>query len=321
MAQFITNFIRPLDKIDKNSPRTDKARSPSSSHLPLSSANVSRPKTPTSESRTSRSPPSPSPPRQSGPNFSSPSSHRISSVLPSKSHSTAAFTKSSPKNSLINSSKPPVPGSLLDQIQQTLNLSKRNLSSSSFSKSSRPQSSSSPSFNSNSHHQSHHPNSSSSSTVSSSKPFPDEKNSEAPQTITPSASVSSTTAMSATLKTLLDSLIKAAQQQRQPQRGKNSLVADASNIFKKPAPVGEKDSQCRKPSPHSSNLSHRHNHHHHSVKTTVVNKVGSNLAAGHLIQGSTAAPNLGPRRTLNDLAVLDDVPSSAVELQVKEKVS
>ncbi|XP_074602758.1 uncharacterized protein LOC141856368 [Brevipalpus obovatus] len=308
----------PLDKIDKKSPRTEKARSPSLSHMPLSSANVSRPKTPTSESRTSRSPPSPSPPRQSGPNFSSPSSHRISSVLPSKSHATTAFTKSSPKNSLINSSKPPVPGSLLDQIQQTLNLSKRNLSSSSFSKTSRSQSSSSPSFNSNSHHQSHHPNSSSSSTVSSSKPFPDEKNSEVQQTITPSANVSSTT-MSATLKTLLDSLIKAAQQQRQPQRGKNSVVVDASNIFKKPAPVGEKDSLCRKPSPHSSNLSHRHNHHHHSVKTTVVNKTVSNSAAGHHIQGSTAAPNLGPRRTLSDLAVLDDVPSSAVELQVKEK--
>lgn len=153
----------------------------------------------------------------------------------------------------------------------------------------------------------------------------------------PFSNLNSLNSMSPSLKSLLENLIKAAQQQQSKSKAPKGRISGSSsnvnNIFKKPAPVLSKEPspKCKKPQPpvqsssssssvsSSSKTRSGYHSHHHSIKTKVVDKgAAGKKTLTTQSSASGSAPN--PMMKLSDVAVLDDVPSSAVELQVKEKV-
>ncbi|XP_015791928.1 splicing factor, arginine/serine-rich 19 isoform X1 [Tetranychus urticae] len=250
--------------------------------------NVPRPETPELPS-----------PRSPQHKFKSPNSFN-SSIIPQISLTASSSINRVP--TLAESSLPPAPGSLLAQIQQTLNLQTKTHSHSDCSKQLQSHPPHPP-------HQSHSTSTGLSAGTSTSSFIHSSSGTSANDSINKAsvAPINSINALSPSLKSLLENLIKAAEQQQSKIKPfKTSVTSNANNIFKKPAPV--LDSKSR-------SISHSH---HHSVKTKVIDKEANKKTSSSNNQGIApgSAPT-GPKVT--DVAVLDDLPSSAVELQVKEK--
>ncbi|XP_053211600.1 general transcriptional corepressor trfA-like isoform X2 [Panonychus citri] len=229
--------------------------------------------------------------------------HKFKSpIIPPLSSSTTSTCRAP---TLAESSLPPAPGSLLAQIQKTLNLqTKTHSSHSDSSKQSHPSHSGSTGILSSSTSSSLQ---SSTFLHASGSSGNDQTNKSSSSTATLAPNINS---LSPSLKSLLENLIKAAEQQQSKTKSSKMVSSsNVNNIFKKPAPV--LDSKSR-------SVSHSH---HHSVKTKVIDKEPTKKVTSSVNQGPTpigSAPQ-GPGMKITDVAVLDDVPSSAVELQVKEK--
>ena len=152
---------------------------------------------------------------------------------------------------------------------------------------------------------------------SNSSTFPNSKVTNT-ASIASAPNLASLASLSPSLKAILDQLIKAAQQQ-QLQKPKIAHKLTTNSTFRKPAPVLKRDfssaasAKLSQASAKSRTLSHEHHSHHHSIKTA---KKGNMIAAS-----SVMGPGAGTGSKIGESVVLEDVPSSAVELQVKEKVS
>ncbi|RWS15594.1 PHD and RING finger domain-containing protein 1-like protein [Dinothrombium tinctorium] len=121
------------------------------------------------------------------------------------------------------------------------------------------------------------------------------------------------------LKSVIDQLMKAAQT-KQNSNHKISLshgeVTSSAN-FKRPIPVNENLTSKHR-GDMSSKSKHQSHSHHSSVKTkvTVPNETTKSLVKRHAVTAGGASVS---SVKIGDVAVVDDVPSSAVELLVKEK--